>query len=147
MKIRQANKFDLPQLLQMLWNYHDSGSIKGLSVDDEETAKKILTVILVGGGLALVSEKDNKLTGMLLAVKSPFLWDHKKLIMNEIAYWVEPEHRGSTAGYRLLKEYVEHCDSLKDDGKIHNYTMSQLSGQNLDYSRFGFRPVEQTWSL
>lgn len=147
MKIRQANKFDLPQLKQMLWNYHDSGSIRGLSVDDEETGMKILTVILVGGGLALVSEKDNKLTGMLLAVKSPFLWDNKKLIMNEIAYWVEPEHRGSTAGYRLLKEYVEVCDDMKDSGKIHNYTMSQLSGQNLDYSRFGFRPVEQTWSL
>lgn len=147
MKIRQANKFDLPQLKQMLWNYHDSGSIRGLSVDDEETGMKILTVILVGGGLALVSEKDNKLTGMLLAVKSPFLWDNKKLIMNEIAYWVEPEHRGSTAGYRLLKEYVEVCGDMKDSGKIHNYTMSQLSGQNLDYSRFGFRPVEQTWSL
>ena len=67
--------------------------------------------------------------------------------MNEIAYWVEPEHRGSTAGYRLLKEYVEVCDDMKDSGKIHNYTMSQLDGQNLDYSRFGFRPVEQTWSL
>jgi hypothetical protein len=147
MKIRQANKFDLPQLKQMLWNYHDSGSIKGLTIDDEETGMKILRVILVGGGLALVSEKNNKLTGMLLAIKSPFLWDHNKLIMNEIAYWVETEHRGSTAGYRLLKEYVEHCDKLKDENKIYNYTMSQLSGQNLDYSRFGLRPIEQTWSL
>ena len=147
MKIRLATRSDLPQLKQMLWNYHDSGSIEGLTIDDEKTGLTMLTVMLIGGGLPLVSEKDNKLTGMLLAVKTPFLWDHSKLIMNEIAYWVEPEHRGSTAGYRLLKEYVERCDELKDQGKIYNYTMSQLSGQNLDYSRFGLRPVEQTWSL
>ena len=147
MKIRLATRSDLPQLKQMLWNYHDSGSIKGLSIDDEKTGLTMLTIMLVGGGLPLVSEKDNKLTGMLLAIKTPFLWDHSKLIMNEIAYWVEPEHRGSTAGYRLLKEYVERCDELKDQNKIYNYTMSQLSGQNLDYSRFGLRPIEQTWSL
>ena len=84
---------------------------------------------------------------MLLAVRTPFLWDNSKLIMNEIAYWVEPEHRGSTAGYRLLKEYVEFCDELKDLNRISNYTISQMEGQELNYSRFGFKPIEHTWSV
>jgi hypothetical protein len=147
MKIRKANKFDLPQLKQMLWNYHDSGSIEGLDISSEDTAVRILSMILAGGGVAFVSEKDNVLTGMLLAVRTPFLWDNSKLIMNEIAYWVEPEHRGSTAGYRLLKEYVEFCDELKDLNKISNYTISQMEGQELNYSRFGFKPIEHTWSV
>lgn len=145
--IRVANKFDIPQLKQMLWNYHDSGSIDGLKIEDEETGSRILTHLILGGGLALVSEKDNKLTGMLLAIRVPFLWDATKVVMNEIAYWVEPEHRGSTAGYRLLAKYVELCDKLKDEGKIHNFTMSQMEGQTLDYSRFGFKPIEHTWSI
>jgi hypothetical protein len=131
----------------MLWHYHDSGSIKGLDIKSEETAMRILTTILVGGGMALVSEKDNKLTGMLLAVKSPFLWDQSHYIMNEIAYWVEPEHRGSTAGYRLLKEYVKCCEDMRNQDKISNYTMSQMEGQSLDYTRFGMRPIEHTWSV
>ena len=147
MKIRKANKFDLPQLKQMLWNYHDSGNIKGLDITSEETGLRILSMILAGGGIALVSEKDNELTGMLLAVRSPFLWDNTKTIMTEIAYWVEPEYRGSTAGYRLLKEYVEYCDELKDLNKISNYTISQMEGQELNYSRFGFKPIEHTWSI
>jgi N-acetylglutamate synthase-like GNAT family acetyltransferase len=147
MKIRLANKFDIPQLAEMLRHYRDSGTIKGLSVENEETGMKILTAIIVGLGIALVSEKDNKLTGMLLAIKSPFMWDANKLIMSEIAYWVEPEYRGSTAGYRLLAKYVEHCDELKDSGVIVNYTMSQMAGQKLDYSRFGLKPVETTWSI
>lgn len=147
MKIRKANKYDLPQLKQMLWNYHDSGNIKGLDITSEETGLRILSMILAGGGVAFVSEKDNTLTGMLLAVRTPFLWDNSKLIMNEIAYWVEPEHRGSTAGYRLLKEYVEFCDELKDLNRISNYTISQMEGQELNYSRFGFKPIEHTWSV
>jgi len=147
MKVRQANKFDLPKLKQMLWNYHDSGSIRGLNVTNEETGVRILTVILAGGGLALVSEKEDIVTGMLLAIKSPFLWDGSQYIMNEIAYWVEPEHRNSTAGYRLLREYVNICEDLRDNGKIGNYTISQLEGQTLDYCKFGFKPVEHTWSV
>lgn len=145
--IRKANKFDITRIIEMLWNYHDSGNIKGLSIDNDETAARILTHILLGGGIAIVSEKNNKLTGMLLAIRVPFIWDANKSIMNEIAYWVEPEYRGGTAGYRLLSHYVEICNELKDEGKIHNFTMSQMEGQTLDYSRFGFKPIEQTWSI
>jgi hypothetical protein len=84
---------------------------------------------------------------MLLAVKVPFLWDNTKMIMNEIAYWVDTEHRGGTAGYRLLQKYTELCDELKGSDKLFSYTISQMNGQNLDYSRFGFRPIETTWSV
>jgi len=84
---------------------------------------------------------------MLLAVCVPFLWDNSQLIMSEVAYWVEPEYRNSTAGYRLLKKYTEMCEDLRDSGRIVNYTVSQLAGQELDYSRFGFKPIEQTWSI
>ena len=66
--------------------------------------------------------------------------------MNEICYWVEPEHRGSTIGYRLLKSYVELCDDLKDDGHITNYTISQMNGNTLKYDRFGFKRIEEVWS-
>jgi len=66
--------------------------------------------------------------------------------MYEIAYWVEPEHRNGTAGYRLLKEYVRLCDELVDNNQIERYTMTQMSGQKLNYSRFGLKPAEVTWS-
>ena len=146
MKIRHATKYDAKQIIDMLWNYHDSGSIEGLSVPNENTAVKILTMIIAGAGVALVAEKEQGLVGMLLAFKAPFLWDNSKFTMNEIAYWVEPEHRGGTAGYRLLAEYVNYCDEQVAEGQIISYTMSQLNGQDLNYSRFGFKPIETTWS-
>ena len=138
--IRLANKFDIPKIIQMLWNYHDSGKITGMSVKDDSTALMILTRILE-------PECKYAFLDQLLAVKSPYLWDNSKFVMREIAYWVEEEYRGGNYGYRLLKEYVNHCNELKEQGKICNYTMSQLEGQTLDYSRFGFEPVEQTWRV
>jgi GNAT superfamily N-acetyltransferase len=145
--IRSANKFDVPQIIEMLWNYHDSGTIKGLDVANDKSALNIVSMIVAGAGIALVSEKNNKLTGMLLAICVPYLWDNTKLVMNEVAYWVEPEHRGGTAGYRLLKQYTELCDDMKDQGRIQFYTISQMEGQSLNYERFGFRPIEHTWSI
>jgi len=145
--IRVANKFDIPRLRKMLLNYQASGAIKNLKITNEETGLRILSTIIVGGGIGLVSEKNGVVTGMLLAVCVPFLWDNSQLIMSEVAYWVEPEYRNSTAGYRLLKKYTEMCEDLRDSGRIVNYTVSQLAGQELDYSRFGFKPIEQTWSI
>jgi predicted acetyltransferase len=146
MKIRHATKYDARSIINMLWHYHDSGDIEGLNIADEQTALRVLTHILAGAGIALVAEKNDELVGMLIAYKVPFLWDNSKYIMNEIAYWVELEHRGGTAGYRLLKEYVKECEQMKDDSMIANYTISQMEGQTLNYSRFGFKPIEHTWS-
>lgn len=144
--IKQMNKFDIPRVIEMLWNYHDSGSIPGLEINDDKSATQVLTVIIAGGGIGLLAEKDDELIGMLLALCVPYMWDKSKLVMTEIAYWVEPEHRGSTAGYRLLKEYLKICDEMKEQGRIHFCTMSQMEGQELNYSKFGLRPVEHTWS-
>ncbi len=150
MKIRKANKFDIPQIFDMLRHYRDAGTVSGIAgIEDiisDETPKKIMAYILAGAGIALVAEAEGHLSGMLLAVKSPQMWDHTKYIMNEICLWVDPEYRGSTAGYRLINAYVEACDDLVDDGHITNYTISQMNGQSLKYERFGFKPVETTWS-
>jgi hypothetical protein len=148
MLIRKATKFDIPNILNMLRHYRDAGKVIGVAdITSDETPIRILTYIMAGGGCAYVSQKDDKLTGMLLALKTPYLWDNTKFIMSEIVYWTEQEYRGSTAGYRLLAQYVKHCTELKDDNDILNYTISQMEGQTLNYSRFGFKPVEHTWSL
>lgn len=150
MKIREATKFDVPQIFDLLRHYRDAGTVSGIAgvenIESEETPGKIMSHILAGAGLALVSECEGKVSGMLLALKAPQLWDHTKYIMQEIVFWVEPEHRGGTTGYRLLDAYVHRCDDLKEMKMITNYTISQMNGQTLKYDRFGFRPVETTWS-
>ena len=145
--IRLATKFDMPRLIEMLWDYHDSGNLPSMEISDDSTAKKILTRILVGGGIALVSEKDGHLNGMLLALLGPYLWDDSVLVVSEIVYWVDTEHRGGGVGSRLLEEYTTRCNDMVEQKKIKTFTVSQMEGQQLNYARFGFKPVEHTWSM
>jgi N-acetylglutamate synthase-like GNAT family acetyltransferase len=143
--IRNATKFDMPRIIEMLWDYHDSGNLS-LDVKSDETAVRIFTYIHAGGGIALVNDKDGLLTGMILAVKVPELWDNTKYVMNEVCLWVDPKHRNIMTAGRLLKKYVEVCDELKDDGSIVHYTISQMAGSDLNYQKFGFKQIETTWS-
>ena len=150
--IRLATKFDIPRLIEMLWDYHGSGHLPSIKISEgkfmcEATMKKILTRILVGGGIALVSEKDGHLNGMLLALLGPYLWDDSVLVVSEIVYWVDAEHRGGGVGSRLLEEYTTRCNDMVEQKKIKTFTVSQMEGQQLNYARFGFKPVEHTWSM
>ena len=147
MKIRLANQWDTPRIKEMLWDYHDNLQMRGLKITQEESGERVIATILAGGGMALLSEKDNYVTGMLLALTVPFIWDQTQLVMSEIALWVDPEYRRGRAGYMLLKEYTDRCEDLRQQGRLVNYTISQMEGQNFDYSRFGYKPIEHTWSL
>lgn len=148
MNIRQANKFDTPRIIEMLKNYREVTPISSFKeCNNEEHMIAILSHIYAGKGIALIAESDNKIVGMMLSVIDQSLWDPKICVLKELAYWVELESRGSTAGYRLLLEYNRVARSLLVTGRINHWTISKMSNSpDLDYSRFGFTRVEETWS-
>lgn len=145
--IRTADKFDLPQIVEMLRHYRSQSPLECLrSANNEQYILSLLSRMLAGAGLILVAEKEDSIVGMILAVKVPNIWDPDILSMTELAYWVEPEHRNSTIGYRLLQEYRSHCEKSKDAGSIEYYTISKMvNSPDLDYSRFGFYKLEEVW--
>ncbi len=153
MKVREANKFDVPDILELGHHaglYRGNGSIDSFMNSDtpdswRDAPLKIITHVLAGAGLAYVCEKDKKVVGVLVAIKAPQLWDFNKYVMQEILFWVEPEYRGSTAAYRLLQAYVNECDTLKDNKQIMNYTMSIDANRKLNLNRMGFKHIEQVW--
>jgi GNAT superfamily N-acetyltransferase len=147
MKVRSANRWDFPEIIEMLRHYRTSTPWERLAkCDNEEYIMKILTYMISGMGIMLVSEQDDELTGMLLAVKNPNAWDPDLYVMNELCYWVEPEHRGSRAGYKLIKEYKLRCETMKAENKIEAYTLSKMvTSPDLDYQRLGFEKQEEMW--
>jgi len=144
--IRDASPFDIPDILDMLRSYRRLTPLPFLAeADDAEYVTKMLTELMVGKGLVLIADKDG-IAGMLIAVIAPSMWSPKHLIMTEMAYWVEPECRGGTMGYRLLAEYKKRGDELKKNGRITNYLISKMSNSpNLQYQKFGFEKLEEFW--
>jgi N-acetylglutamate synthase-like GNAT family acetyltransferase len=148
MNVRQANKWDIPQLIQMLKNYRMAAPWDRLkNCDNEDHVNSLLTRCLVAGAI-FVAEKDEKLVGMLVAIKNSNVWDPDLFVVNELAYWVEPEYRGSSAGYKLITRYKNYCDQEKSLGHIEAYTISKMiNSPDLDYGRFGFNKLEEQWSI
>lgn len=146
LQIREANKFDMPALLNMLHAYSLATPLEFLKFAwDAEYATKILTDSMAGRGLVLVAEKTEPI-GMLVATINPSQWQLNKFLMTELAYWVQPEHRGSTAGYRLLKSYQQKGNELKAQKRIENFLISKMScSPDLKFDKFGFSKLEEFW--
>jgi len=148
LQIREATPVDLPQLLNMLRKYREQTPLEFLSEADNATyITQMLCEIMAGRGVVLVAEDDG-LVGMLIAGIHPSRWSPSHLLLTELAWWVEPEHRGGTAGHRLLKRYIEAGQKMKEQGRICNFFISKMSNSpNLDYGRFGFKYLEEFWVM
>lgn len=147
-QIRDASPHDIPAMLEMLCKYRAQMPYGMLQdADDAEYVTQMLTNLIAGKGLVLVAETST-LVGMLVAGIMPSLWSPKHTMLTEFAYWVEPEHRGGTAGYRLLNQYLERGIKLKEDGRVRHIFLSKMvNSPDLSYERFGFRKLEEFWVM
>ena len=145
--IRQASKFDIPKIIEMLLNFGKVAPIEVLrQAEAGNYIEGLLTEIIIGSGFILLAEKDNEVVGMIIGGIIPNVWNPKVKQCSEIAYWVEPEFRGGTIAYKLLKAYFAECDKMMKSGRIQMYTMSKMiSSPDLNYQKFGLSKLEETW--
>lgn len=147
--IRHANRFDIPAILDMLRKYRQQTPLDFLKdADDAEYVTQMLNELIAGKGVILLAEVDENPIGMMIAAVMPSIWSPKHFILTEFAYWVDPEHRGGTAGYRLLRAYLDEAISLKEAGRICNAFISKMvNSPDLKFSRFGFSKLEEFWVI
>lgn len=149
MRVRDGSPFDIPVLLDMLRAYRGCTPLPFLAeVDDAKYMTGVLTELMAGKGAVLVAEDDEGVVGMLLANIAASMWSPAHLIMQEMAYWVNPDARGGTAGYRLMSAYVELGEKLKKDKRISAFFISKMvNSPNLKYEKFGFSKLEEMWVI
>lgn len=147
MKIRLATKFDIPQLIGMLKRYRDHSPLACLKLSNEETyIQELLHQVIAGRGIIFVADNERELEGMLIAVRNSNAWDPNIWALNELAYWVDPQYRNTSAGYKLLSKYRDYAQEEKNKGIIEYFTISKMvNSPDLNYDRFGFRKLEEMW--
>ena len=148
-QIRKASPFDIPQIIERLREYRSNMPYGFLSdADDEEYVRGMLSQLIAGQGLVLVAERETVIIGILIAGIMPSIWSPKHLMLQEFAYWVDPQHRGGTAGYRLLREYLDEAIRLRESGRISNCFISKMvNSPDLKFDRFGFQKLEEFWVM
>lgn len=141
--IRQATKYDKTWVTETMKMFRDESPIKEIcNPNNEQYWDRFLDEIISGKGTIFVD--DNR--GLLLAAILPSIWDNQILVAHELAWYVLPQYRGSSTGYRLLKRYIDWANDCKRQGRIKYFTVSKMiSSPDLDYSRFGFKKIDENW--
>lgn len=141
--IRTATKYDKTQIKDMLKEFHAESDFAELGTDyNEEYFDLLLDRMFAGQGVVFLEE--NK--GLLVAMILPTIWNDKVYAMFELAWYVRPEHRNTTIGYRLFVSYLNYGKRLKEENRIAYFTMTKLDNSgNLKYEKYGFRKKDENW--
>lgn len=141
--IRQATKYDTEQIIDMMRRFRDESPVRDIyQEDDPDYWRKLLAGIFAGAGVIFIAEGQ----GLLMAAIVPSFWSSKVLSLHEAAWYVLPEHRGGSVGFRLFRAYVEYGKALKAEGKIRFFTIGKMSSSpDLKFGKYGFRPIDETW--
>jgi len=141
--VRQANKYDKTEIIEMMKLFRDEADLpEYIDSNNEAYWNRLLDTIFAGMGVIFIEE--NK--GLLMAIIHPTVWDDKIFTMQELAWYVKPEFRGGSTGYRLLLSYIEYGKQLKQFGRIKFFGVSKMdTSPELKYEKFGFRKKDENW--
>ena len=141
--IRKATKYDKPQIIEMMKAFRSESNIEQYKHLDNLTYwNKLLDTILAGQGVIFID--DGK--GLIMALITHTAWCDRTFQMYELAWYVKPEFRNTTVGYRLLKEYIDYGKQLKEQGRIKLFTIAKMvTSPDIKYDKFGFKKLDETW--
>ena len=144
--IREANKHDMPQLLQMMRDYSTQTPVPALqaaAAHDEAHVANLMMQMIAGRGFVLI---DNESRGFIAALITTNVWCPEVYELHELAWWVKPEHRNGTGGGRLWKEFDRLATDLIDDGRIDvEVTAVMANNSCIDYTKRGYSPMQATF--
>lgn len=141
--IRQATKYDKTEIIEMMQLFRAEADIKQYKhLDNVVYWNKLLDNILAGQGVIFLEEGK----GLIMALITHTAWCDRTFQMYELAWYVKPEYRNTTVGYRLLKEYIDYGKQLKEQGRIKLFSIAKMvSSPNIKYDKFGFNKLDETW--
>ena len=141
--IRQATRQDKKQIIELMQLFRAESSIEQYkNLDNEIYWNKLLDTILAGAGIIFIEDG----VGLIMAIITPTIWCDKTLYMQELAWYVKPEQRNTSIGYRLLKKYVEYGNKLKDEGRISMFAIAKMvTSPDIKYGKFGFTKLDENW--
>jgi N-acetylglutamate synthase-like GNAT family acetyltransferase len=144
--IREANKHDMPELLQMMRDYSTQTPVPALqaaAAHDEAHVANLMTQMMAGRGFVLI---DNESRGFIAALITTNVWCPEVYELHELAWWVKPEHRNGTVGGRLWKEFDRLATDLIDDGRIDVAVTAVMANNTwIDYTKRGYSPMQATF--
>lgn len=146
--ITQATISDIPQIYAAMKDFAKCAPLPSLSSAEPDSRRcQHLIADLIHNHVALVAKTaEGDFQGMLLAQTQPDIWLPQVKTLRELAWWVLPQYRGTSAGYKLLSKYQQIADTMVKLGYVQQYTITLMSNSpQLDLHTRGWQQIETNY--
>lgn len=137
--IRPATFDDLNTLVLMGETLHkESPRWSRISYSRAKVADMLARLVAQPWGLLLVAEQDGEIIGAIAAMALPH-WASDDILVEELSFFMKPEHRGSLAAARLICSFKKWAE-LKGGVWAHAGTSTGVEAERTAklYERLGF---------
>jgi hypothetical protein len=144
---RFAVATDLAAVVQLLLAFGREARV-GFRAAETQDVRRVTELVAawIRSHYVRIAEVNGDIIGVLIAERAADFWDPSRTVLQERAWYVRPEHRGSRASARLWQAWQADSDAYLADHRIDLAVMStQGSATPFDPARRGWRMVEQTW--
>lgn len=141
--IREATKYDKTEIIELLKLFRKESNVNQFQeFTNDEYSFCLISSIIAGRGIIYLEEGKGLIVGLI----TPSVWNNRVLVLHELAWYVKPEFRHTSVGYKLLRYYINYGERLKDEGRINYFTLTKMkSSPDLKYEKFGFAKIEENW--
>lgn len=141
--IREINKFDLPELREMIREFRQESPLSFLrEIDNQENFDSLILSIIAGAGIGFIESGKGFILGLIV----PSIWCNKTFVLHELAWYVKPKNRNGFCGPKLLKTYLSAAEELKSSGRIKAFTLAKMAtSPKIKYEKLGFSKLEEVW--
>jgi len=140
--IRAATRQDVPRVCQMAERFLGSSVYADVATPDPEALAELVHVCL-NNGRVFLAEVEGVVVGMLAVALFPHPMTGV-LMGEELAWWMEPEHRGGILGPRLFAEAERFCQLA--GASLFKVVAPRGADQvSAFYARRGYLEVETAW--
>jgi GNAT superfamily N-acetyltransferase len=108
--IRQATHEDIPRIVEMGRAFYAASGYEAIAPASIPSIAG-LAIVTMEQGVMLVAESDDRVVGMASLFLEPFTFNPEVTVASELAWWIDPDHRGGTLAVRMLHAIGEACQS------------------------------------
>lgn len=106
--IRPATREDIPAIVEMGRRFYAASGYEAIAPASNPSIAG-LAILTMEQGVMLVVEGDGELIGMASLFLEPFTFNPSVTIATELAWWIEPAHRGGMLAVRMMASIEEAC--------------------------------------
>jgi predicted N-acetyltransferase YhbS len=141
--VRDAVEYDLPALVRFGKHFAKAAPYGGAA---DETAVVTQLRRCLADRLAFIAEVGGQVVGGIVGISTALWYAPQVRLASELAWWVEPQHRGGSAALRLLRAFEDRARSTGHQ-RCAMMMIVALGGDTLDklYKRLGYNLVEQSY--